>query len=493
MHNTDNHTGKSTFINSHWIKGNGPLLISTTPDETQVLWKKNASSPAQVIEAVNTARLAQKRWTNATLKARIDTIKRFGDLLNENKSVLAEILSVETGKPLWESITEITACFNKIDISIRAQKERAGSHKKAHMTLQHNAHGVMAVFGPFNFPMHLPNGHIVPALLAGNSVVFKPSELTPLCAERYNELWIKAGLPEGVLNLVQGGAEVGKALVNSDINGILFTGSYNTGKIIHQQLAGKPEILLALEMGGNNPMIVGETGDIDLAVNTIIHSAFLSAGQRCTCTRRLILINSSMTDPLIEKLVKQSERITLSNDAEARTPFMGPVISVTNAKNLLKAQESLIRNGGTPLKKMTSTDRSTVYLSPGIIDITYNQQVSDEEYFGPLLQLIRVDSFDEAIDVANATRFGLAAGLISDNETEKSHFRNNIKAGIVSVNLPTAGASSELPFGGIGSSGNHRPSAYYAADYSAWPQAISEGDTLEQMANLDLNNIRGLR
>lgn len=486
---------QSTLIDNTWIEGKGVELISTSPDEQHVLWQKKTSSTQQVAEAVTSAKHAQYKWSQTPLAERIKVIEKFAQLLNEDKDNIAQTICRENGKPMWEALTEVGAMANKVAISIRAQTERAGSRTQNKFSLTHNAHGVMAVFGPFNFPGHLPNGHIVPALLAGNSVVFKPSELTPLTAEITFKTWLKAGLPAGVINLVQGGREVGEALVKSDIDGVLFTGSYNTGKLIHQQLAGKPEIMLALEMGGNNAFITGQIDNVELAANTILHSAFLSAGQRCTCTRRLIIVESENTDQLIEKLIDASKRIIINNSTETQEEaFMGPVINRATAEKLLHVQDQLITSGAHALKKMTAIDDTRVYLSPGILDVSNVENIDDDEHFGPLLQVYRVKDIDQAIRLANATRFGLAAGIMSDSSAEQEKFKQSIKAGIVSINLPTAGASSELPFGGVGASGNHRPSAYYAADYCAWPQAISQGAaTKDQAQTTDLNNVRGLR
>ncbi len=481
----------STLINNQWREGRGNELISTTPDERRILWQKNASSERQVQEAIASAHAAQDSWAARRLDDRVEIINRFADTLKQRREQLAADLSLETGKPRWEALTEISAMTNKVAISIRAQQERAGDHQGDILSLSHHPHGVMAVFGPFNFPGHLPNGHIVPALLAGNTVIFKPSELTPHVAELTARIWLEAGLPAGVLNLVQGGREVGEALVTGRVDGILFTGSNHTGRKIHQRLAGRPEVLLALEMGGNNPLIVGDVSNLDVAANTILHSAFLSAGQRCTCARRLILVQSDNDDALLDKLIAVSRRVIVGRGDDA---FMGPVINVATAEKLLSAQQALLASGARALLAMTPGDNSPVYLSPGILEMSAATDVRDEELFGPLLQVYRAKDFAAALQLANTTRFGLAAGLLSDSQAEQELFKQQIRAGVVSINAPTAGASSELPFGGIGASGNHRPSAYYAADYCAWPQATTQGGaTGTQADTFDGNTIRGLR
>lgn len=280
--------------------------------------------------------------------------------------------------------------------------------------LRHRPHGVLAVFGPYNFPGHLPNGHIVPALLAGNTLVFKPSELTPKTAEETVKLWQQAGLPDGVLNLVQGGRSTGEALAAcGNIDGLLFTGSAGTGYQLHRQLAGQPEKILALEMGGNNALIVEPAEDIDAAVNLTIQSAFISAGQRCTCARRLLVKEGAAGDAFIARLLDVTMQLRVGGWNDDPQPFMGGVISDAAARNMLKAQDELLALGGKPLLLLTRPDPLNTVLTPGIIDLTGVAGIPDEEYFGPLLSIYRYSDFDHAIALANQTRFGLATGLIS--------------------------------------------------------------------------------
>ena len=345
--------------------------------------------------------------------------------------------------------------------------------------LRHKPHGVVAVFGPYNFPGHLPNGHIVPALLAGNTVVFKPSEQTPKVAELTLGCWIEAGLPAGVLNLVQGARQTGAALAaHPGIDGLFFTGSSRTGNLLHAQFGGHPETILALEMGGNNALIVDQLADIDAAVYCIIQSAFISAGQRCTCARRLLVPEGEWGDGLLGRLVSVAASLRVgAYDAEP-APFMGAVISLDAAQHLLKVQERLIDKGARPLLGMSQPLEGAALLTPGIIDVSAVQPRADEEVFGPLLQVVRYADFDAAIVEANATRFGLAAGLLSDSRERYEAFWLSSRAGIVNWNKPLTGAASSAPFGGIGASGNHRPSAYYAADYCAYPVASLESEQL---------------
>lgn len=479
---------KSLFINGEWISGEGIELKSINPSDQTIAWHKNGASAEQVAQAVNIAKDAQAQWAMTPLTRRIEILENFAQLLRDNIDELANIISLETGKPDWEAQTEVTAMANKVAISISAQQARAntengytGNH--THLNLTHRPHGVMAVFGPYNFPGHLPNGHIVPALLAGNTIVFKPSEETPFTAEKTIELWQQAGLPNGVINLVQGAKEVGIALAKQDIDGLLFTGSSITGRILHQQFSGKPEVLLALEMGGNNPLIIDQEVNTSAAINIVLQSAFLSAGQRCTCARRLIIVKDETTDEFIQQLSEKMSRLIAGKPKDQPEPFMGPVINRHTVNTLLQAQQTLIELGGKPLNKMDLLDDTSNLLRPGLIDMTSAQTPPDEEWFGPLLQLHVVDTFEQAISLANQTQYGLAAGLVSDNAKHQALFSHSIKAGVISINQPTAGASSELPFGGVGASGNHRPSAFYAADYCAWPQALAQGTATSQQTN----------
>jgi succinylglutamic semialdehyde dehydrogenase len=336
----------------------------------------------------------------------------------------------------------------------------------------------MAVLGPFNFPGHLPNGHIVPALLAGNTVVFKPSEMTPMVAQKTLECWQAANIPPGVINLVQGGKETGKALSeHKDINGLLFTGSWNTGCHFAKLFAEYPEKILALEMGGNNPYIISSVQNIQAAAYLTIQSAFLTSGQRCTCARRLIIIDSPQSKTFLSTLIKMAESIRVGAYTDSPEPFMGPLISAAAASMLISKHDSLIRQGAIPILPLKILSKGPAFLSPGIIDVSAITS-PDEELFGPLLQVIHVPNFTAALEIANRTKYGLAAGLLSDKPKEYELFYKYVKAGIINWNTPLTGASSAAPFGGIGQSGNHRPSALYAADYCAYPIASLERGTI---------------
>ncbi|WP_175561678.1 succinylglutamate-semialdehyde dehydrogenase [Pseudomonas asturiensis] len=471
------------YIAGAWQAGQGELITSLNPVTQQVLWSGQGATAEQVDQAVQAARQAFPDWARRSLQARIDVLEAFAARLRHHADDLARCIGEETGKPLWESATEVTTMVNKVAISVQSYRERTGEKSgplgDATAVLRHKPHGVVAVFGPYNFPGHLPNGHIVPALLAGNAVLFKPSELTPKVAELTVKCWIEAGLPAGVLNLLQGDRETGIALAaHSGIDGLFFTGSSRTGNALHQQFAGRPDKILALEMGGNNPLLVDQVQDVDAAVYTVIQSAFISAGQRCTCARRLLVPQGDWGDAFLARLVAVSETIEVGSFDQQPAPFMGSVISLDAARGLLDAQRTLLDKGAVSLLEMRQPLAQSALLTPGIIDVSAVSERSDEELFGPLLQVIRYVDFDAAIAEANATRYGLAAGLLSDSEARYQQFWLQSRAGIVNWNKQLTGAASSAPFGGVGASGNHRASAYYAADYCAYPVASLETGSL---------------
>lgn len=473
----------SHFINNLWIEGTGPVFNSTDPATGEHVWTGHAAIPHEVDQAVNAARAALPDWSTAPLARRIERVEAFATALRIKEPALVEAICREAGKPRWEAREEVAGMIAKVAVSIQAyherRKESAVTESGITAVTRFKPYGVVAVLGPFNFPGHLPNGHIIPALLAGNTVIFKPSEMTPLVGQITTEAWQAAGLRAGVINLLQGGRETGTPLINHlELDGVFFTGSSSTGMAIKRALAGQPNKILALEMGGNNPLIVADVADLDAAAYLTIQSAFLTAGQRCTCARRLIVPVGESGDRFVERLAQLIATIRVGPYTQEPTPFMGPVISDAAADRLLAAQENLRHHGGQILIPMARIGPRVAMLSPGLIDITSVPKIEDIEHFGPLLQLIRVKDFDAAIVEANRTAFGLAAGLLSDRRDLYDRFFRNIRAGIINWNRPTTGASGRLPFGGIGLSGNHRPSGYYATDYCSYPVASLEADKL---------------
>lgn len=465
------------FTNNLWKAGTGTRFTSLNPANGEILWDGNASAPEDVALAVQNAEKAFDAWSNLSVDERIAFLHSFAEILKQESSLLAETISKETGKPLWDSRAEVKAMSDKVEISVRARADRCPDIIREHAPpirtiTRHRPHGVIAVLGPFNFPGHLTNGQIVPALLAGNTVVLKPSELTPLVSEIMVGCWEKAGLPPGVLNLVQGGPETGKALAENPIlKGLFFVGSYPTGKRLAETFGVHPDKILVLEMGGNNPLLIGDTENLALASYVTVQSAYLTSGQRCTCARRLIVPFGKKGDEFIRTLISMIEKIVVGAYDSQPEPYMGPVIRESHAQKILDAQQQLAETGGETLIEVRHLKPGTGFLRPGLMDVTNVKNRPDIEIFGPFLQLIRVATLEEAVREANRTVFGLTAGIITRNDKEFDYFYKNIRAGIVNRNSPLTGASGSSPFGGVGCSGNFRASGYYAADYCSYPVA----------------------
>ena len=455
-----------------------PEIVSYEPATGAEIWRGKLGN---VDDVVDRARRAWPAWAAQPLANRIELVRRFANEVRKQSEELATMIARETGKPMWEARTEVESVVGKVEISIRAYAERTAQRKldnalQGTAALRHKPHGVMAVLGPYNFPAHLPNGHIVPALIAGNAIIFKPSEKTPATAEMLVRCFHRAGIPGAVIQLLIGGPDEGQALVSHEgIDGILFTGSAHTGIAINRRLAVRPDKIVALEMGGNNPIVVWDTPKLTDAAVLVVQSAFTSAGQRCTAGRRLI-VKASLYEPLIAEVKRLADRIIVGAPFDEPAPFMGPVIDNQSADGLTESFLYLLSHGGKAIKHMVRTDENLPFLSPAIIDVTAVKDRPDVELFGPLLQVVQVTDFDEAIAEANNTRFGLSASLIGGTPQDYNRFWANVRAGVINWNRPTNGASSGAPFGGVGLSGNHRPSAYYAADYCAYPVASNEID-----------------
>jgi len=460
------------YIGGQWREGGGERFSSHDPVSGDKVWQGRAANEDDVAEAMAAARLAFPAWSRRPVDERIAIARAFGKSIEKRGEEIVGAISREMGKATWDAKGELGTIIGKVELSIRAQAERAGAKEEkaafGAMTLSHHAHGVLGVFGPFNFPGHLPNGHIVPALIAGNCVLFKPSEFTPGVGALMVEAWDEAGLPAGVLGLLQGARETGAALLDAPgLNGVLFTGSAQTGALIHKKFAGRPDVLLALELGGNNPLIVWPPVDVKAAANLIVHSAFATSGQRCSCARRLIVPNTPDGEAIVKAAAELAAKVSVGAAGSSPEPFMGPLVNAHAAERAVKMEQGLVAMGA---KSVLPVKRDGAFVHPAIIDVT-GLSVPDEELFGPLLQVYRVQDFDHALDVANATRFGLSAGLISDDPALWARVKNEMRAGILNWNRPTTGASGAMPFGGPGLSGSLRPSAYYAADYVAYPVA----------------------
>ena len=469
----------------------------------QQLWSFDPK-PAHVDQAVEAAHHAFAEWSRWPIEKRAEALLKFKEAVAPRTEQIARAIMTETGKPYWDCLGEAKLLGGKVDITLEA-----GPHSGLHRVSPYEVrvtdsragrcafrpHGVMAVLGPFNFPAHLPNGHIIPALLAGNTIVFKPSDKAPasgqLLADALRDALSSAGAPHGVVNLVHGAGDTAKALVAHErVDGILFTGSWPVGRAILEANLDRPGRMVALEMGGNNAALVMDDADPKQAAIECVRAAFVSAGQRCTCTRRLI-IHRGIASALISLIQKVTSELLIGDplgigDGPERQPvFMGPVIRDQTREAVLRAQTQILAAGGRSIVQATAMDHPSGghYISPGIIEVDgfvdtgdivghkFTCAGDDSEVFGPLLRIALVDSFDEGLAQVNATRFGLAAAIFTQTTTLADRFLAEARAGCVNVNTGTAGASSKLPFGGLGVSGNHRPAAAFSLDYCAYPVA----------------------
>ena len=456
------------------------VLKSTDPTTGKEIWSGEIGDAAAEVAA---ARAAFPAWAAHSPSYRIEALRRFANVVRTEEHGFAQLIARETGKPFWEAKTEVAAVVNKVEISITAYAERTPQRKREadlgdKIAVRHKPHGVLGVLGQYNFPAHLPNGHIVPALIAGNTVVFKPSEKTPATGAFLVDCFHEAKIPPGVVGLLIGGPEQGKALAaDPGIDGLLFTGSAKAGMSLHKQFAETPQKILALELGGNNPLVVWHPKDVEVAAAIVVQSAYLSAGQRCTAARRLI-VEDGKEGPLLDAVQDLLARVIVGEPFADPQPFMGPVIDEGAAGHVEEQWKALIASGGKVLRGLKRPVEGRPFLTPALIDVTDAKSRADEEIFGPVLQVVRVSDFDAAIEEANNTRYGLAASLLGGTPDQFHKFWMQVRAGVINWNKPTNGALSNAPFVGVGLSGNNRPSAFYAADYCAYPVTSSEADRL---------------
>ena len=451
-------------------------IASFEPATGTELWRGKVGD---VEDVVARSRRAWPVWASQPLSTRIELLRRFANEVRKESDKLATLIARETGKPLWEARSEVDGVVDKVEVSVRAYADRTSQRKldsalNGTAAVRHKPHGVLAVISPYNMPALLPASQIVPALIAGNVVVFKPSEKAPASGEMLTRCFHRAGISAAVVQILFGGPEQGQALVAHDgIDGVLFTGSAHAGIAINRKLAANPGKLVALELGGNNPLVVWDTPKISDAAAIVVQSAFTSAGQRCSSARRLI-VKATLYDAVISEVRKLAERLIVGGPFDTPSPFMGPVIDNAAADGLTESFVYLLSNGGRAIKHMARLRDDLPFVSPAIIDVTKIEDRPDVELFGPLLQVISVGDFDEAIAEANSTRFGLTASLIGGTPQEYNRFWANVRAGVVNWNRPTIGEAAAAPFGGIGLSGNNRPGGYYAADSCAYPVSSAE-------------------
>ncbi len=465
------------FIDGVAIPGRGADFEKQDPSWGGLVACGGSADAQQVAAAMAAARSAHRAWSDLEVADRETILLRYANHLMAHQDEMATLITRETGKLRSEALAEVSASAAKVAVTIEAFHARRGNVDRSHSDdllaqVRYQSLGVVLVLGPYNFPLHLPGGQIIPALLAGNTIVFKPSELASAVGQRMVIAWQEAGLPSGVINLLHGAADVAiTAIDDPNTNGIFFTGGRSAGLAIHRQLAGRPEVNLALELGGNNPLVVAPPFEIEQTLSWIISSAYASSGQRCTCARRLILIDDESTDELLQELIARVSAMTVGPTATEPQPDIGPLVSGDAAMHVLQQAIELIDRGGKALVRPQVIGRGSALVHPGLLDMTGVKDLPDEECFGPILQCFRVADADAATRLAAATRYGLAAGWIGGTEEQFNSFRSRCGAGIVNWNCPITGASGQLPFGGLGQSGNHRPAGYFAIDACSDPVA----------------------
>jgi succinylglutamic semialdehyde dehydrogenase len=429
-------------------------------------------------DAVQSARSAFTSWRRQTFADRAGFLKKYQAAIKKREDEFAEVISREVGKPLWESKTELTAMVNKIDITINESMQSIADFEVPKImdntlgACRHKPLGVMAVIGPFNFPGHLPNGHIVPALLTGNTVVFKPSEKTPLVGQLMAECMLEAGFPPGVFNMIQGEREVGRRLcVHEGVDGILFTGSYEVGTRIKQDTLQQHWKILVLEMGGKNPTIVWDDARLDVAVFETLTGAFLTAGQRCSATSR-ILVQNKVLGEFLERFHNQAKAFSIGHPFDQ--PFMGPLIDQGSVDRYMKFLGIATREGCEVVMrgKLLDLPFRGNYVTPSIclvkdhsLENSKKSIYQQTELFAPNVAILGVEDLDEAIAQANLTQYGLVASVFTQDRAIYEKCWEGMEMGLINWNKSTVGASSRLPFGGLKKSGNHFPTALTATRY----------------------------
>ncbi len=428
--------------------------------------------------ACEVAKEAYKTWRKLSFETRKNYLLRLKEVYVAHKEQMAQVISRETGKPLWETLGEVQSMIGKIDVTLNDSMKLVETVHVANAIpgidgyIRHRARGVMAVIGPFNFPGHLPNGHIIPALASGNTVVFKPSELTPAVGQLMAQMFEKADFPKGVFNLVHGIGETGRRLVGNDnVDGVLFTGSYEVGLKIKQDTLNQYWKLLALEMGGKNAAIVWDDADFDKAIYECLTGSFHSTGQRCSCTSRIIL-HESIAQKFTDRFYQLAKKIKIGHWQD--NPFMGPLINASAVEKFVRFQAIAKREEAESLMRGKELDigRPGYYVTPSINIVKKYRKDSvyqQSEIFGPNVAIYTTKDLDEAIDMVNGTNYGLSFSIFSKNKKNYEKCLEDVEVGCLNWNRSTVGASSRLPFGGVKKSGNDRPSGHYAINYCTVP------------------------
>ncbi|MFO0596708.1 MAG: aldehyde dehydrogenase family protein [Myxococcaceae bacterium] len=466
----------------------GSLTVPANPEGTLVTF-----SPAdlddrvlevpwarsQVDAAVDAARTAFPAWRKLGQAARAELLKKYQAALKARLDELTKAISREIGKPLWEAKTEVQAMVTKVDVSLGEATAFTRDHRIDDLPgeIRHRPHGVVAVLGPFNFPGHLPNGQIVPALLMGNTVVFKPSDKGPLTAALMAQCFADAGFPPGVFNVVQGAVPVAQHLsTHPGVDAILFTGSVPVGQQIVAANAHRPGVLIALELGGKNASLVFDDVDLERAVREIAFSGFATSGQRCTATSR-VYVTKGIAAQFIDRLAAAARSVKVGHPADEGV-FMGPVISEGTRRALIDAQkkavgagfEAVVPGGIAEARTRGHYVRPAVHVARG--SVQHVAGYTDTELFAPDLAVVTVADADEAIALANETPFGLSAAVFTRSAELFERAADALRVGVLHWNRSSAGASGRLPFSGVKASGNHRPAGVLMGTSCVYPMGV---------------------
>lgn len=479
---------KGDFINGRFVpvtKGDGEFKDVSPADLNDTVMTVPFKHD-HIDEACVAAKKAYMPWSMLSVDERRSYLLRLKEMYDTHAEQMAQIISRDTGKPTWEALTEAKALGAKIDITLNqslnlvAEERIPNALPQVEGVIRYRSRGVMAVVGPFNFPAHLPNGHIIPALIAGNTIVFKPSEQTPAVGQFMAEMFEKAQFPPGVFNLVQGdGAAGGRLVASEHVDGVLFTGSYEVGLKIKQETLTHYWKILALEMGGKNATVVWDDADMDKAIYESLVGSYMTAGQRCSCTSRIIL-HPKIADEFTERFYQAAKKLTIGHWTE--NTFMGPLINAAAVEKYIRFQEIANRENCESLMRGKALDlkHKGYYVTPSIHLVNKfdpNSVYQKSEIFGPNVAIYQSDNFDEAMNIVNSSGYGLVMALFSKNKELYEQALHKARVGLLNWNRTTNGSSSRLPFGGMGKSGNDRPSAHFAIQYCTVPVASLEDAT----------------
>lgn len=460
------------FVGGQWLE-----TIDSTPnvnpsDISDILGYAAKAGVDQLDQAIDAAHQAAPGWAASTPQQRFDVLDFVGTELLARKAELGRLLSREEGKTLPEGIGEVARAGQIFKFfageALRLAGDRLASVRPGiEVDVTRFPIGVVGLITPWNFPIAIPAWKIAPALCYGNAVILKPAELVPGCAHALIEILSRSGLPEGVVNLVMGrGSQIGPRLVESaKVKAISFTGSVPTGRGI-AAACGQHLKKVQLEMGGKNPMVVLDDADLAIAVEASLNGAFFSTGQRCTASSRLV-VTEGIHDRFVEALAERMQALKVGNALEDGVQ-MGPVVDERQLQQNLSYVDIAAKEGGKVQGgKRLNRNTEGFYMAPALVSETDNaMRINTEEVFGPVASVIRVKGYEEALAVANDTEFGLSAGICTTSLKHASHFKANAEAGMVMVNLPTAGVDYHVPFGGTkGSSFGSREQGRYAAEF----------------------------